>query len=125
MSYICPACGEAANYSVCEKCGGWGKPQPPISHSGRCGLAEHEAVFAPNAELASLRARVAELEAAVEVERRMNAATRLLLPVTIYMGREHCFGTHSGYELGFAPRDVIEAFNAASLAYEQALKGKQ
>lgn len=66
MSYICPACGEAANYSVCEKCGGWGKPQPPISHSGLCGLAEHEAVFAPNAELASLRARVAELEAALE-----------------------------------------------------------
>ena len=66
MSYICPACGEAANYSVCEKCGGWGKPQPPISHSGLCGLAEHEAVFAPNAELASLRTRVAELEAALE-----------------------------------------------------------
>lgn len=76
MSYTCPACGEAANYTVCEKCGGYGKPQPPISHSRLCGLAEHEAVFAPNAELASLRARVAELEAALEAQQAVVDAAR-------------------------------------------------
>ena len=79
MSYTCPACGEAANYTVCEKCGGYGRPQPPLIHSGLCGLAEHEAVFAPNAELASLRARVAELEAALEAQQAVVDAARVAI----------------------------------------------
>ncbi len=67
------------------------------------------------------RTMTKELEAA----RKVIEAVQKLHPGAIYIGRECCFGTWSGHELGHAKREDIEAFNAALAAHHQATQNQE